>query len=120
MGGLGPESPASFSVLAPSCVAYAAAGLRSGALSLGLHDQIELRPQLLDSRARVGAEVVGGVLGNSQRPFGLVHGFLAGRILPLLEGHQSVPKPEQLAAVGQPSGTLENVQEPVDTFSDIA
>ena len=75
-------------------------------LSPSLHDLVELGPKLLDSRVSVGAGVIGGVLGNSEHPFGLVHGVLACEVLPRLEIHQSVAKPEQLAAVWQPSGAL--------------
>ena len=58
------------------------------------------------------------MLGNRQHPFGLVHGVLASGILTLLEVHQSVAKPEQLAAVGWASCAFEDVQKPIETVSD--
>jgi hypothetical protein len=63
--------------------------------------------------------VEGGVLGNSEHPFGLVHCVLPRGILAGLEVHQSVAKPEQLAAVWQPPGVFEAVQEPINAVSDV-
>src|SRR5438045_1925153 len=40
--------------------------------------------------------------------------------LPLLQGHRSVAKPEQLAAVGLAAGSLELVQESVEMLSNVA
>jgi hypothetical protein len=75
-----------------STSAYARASL-SGHL-------VELRPEVFDRCASVGAGVVGGVLGNGQRPFGLVHRVLARRILALLEVHQGVAKPDSSPRFG--------------------
>ena len=96
------------------------AQLLSLALSPSLHDLVELGPKLLDGDASVIARLAGGVLGNREHPFGLVHGVLARGILPRVEVRQGVANPEKLAAVWQPPGGLEPSQEPVDTVNDVA
>jgi hypothetical protein len=57
------------------------------ALCSGLLCLIKLRPKALDRCARVGARIVGELLGNGKCPFGLFHRLFAGWIFGLLEIH---------------------------------
>jgi len=60
------------------------------------------------------------MLGNRERPFGLVQRVLARGIVGVIKTHQGLAKPEQLAAVWLSSGALKSIQESVETINHIA
>jgi hypothetical protein len=88
-------------------------------LSAGPNYVVELRPKMLDRCARVRAQVIGDVLGNGHRPFGLVHGLRPRRLFGIFEIGQCLSNPKQLAAVRKASGALKSIQKAADPISDV-
>jgi hypothetical protein len=70
----------------------------------------ELRSEPLRRHISVYVEIIGGVLGNSHRPFGPVHGVLSVAMLLFLEVHQRAAKPERFGRGRQALNTLKAVQ----------